>query len=186
MNEELGMLRLCFMFALCTLLFLLGCGSPSAASRDIVQAYGELAEAHWDLEQRQGYTAFTGIPVLEKQLIAYGHAADTEAMKLTRNFDHRIRCSGLTVILSIRGRVGARDVLVDHLTDPHEPIRWFCWHELRALGVIDLRTMPSDIDHLAEWRQLKSTLSDHTNEQAEACTPHDGADLSESGVSRHR
>ena len=138
--------------------FLAGCNSPAAVSNGIVRHWDELSEADWELEQEKGQNSYYGVPVLENKLIAHGQAGETEAMKLVRNFDHRIRCSGLTVIIGIKGRDRAKDVLVQHLTDPYEPIRWRCWHELRDLGVVSIDSMPARQECLSQWKHLKLEL----------------------------
>ncbi len=164
------MLRALGLFILISPLCLIGCGSPLTAAKAIRQYWSEVETAEWVMEQQEQQEgregAFYGVPVLEKKLIAFGQSADAEAIRLTRSFDHRVRCSGLNAIMGIRGREGAKNVLVEHLTDPYEPIRWFCWHELNELGLLDLTSMPVDRDCLGQWKRLKAGFSRHDGGKA--------------------
>lgn len=152
------MLRTIPLFFAATFLSFTGCSSPKSASRSILAHWAELAHADWLYEMEKGQDSYYSVQVFEDELIAHGQAADAEAMKMLRNFDHRVRCSGLTVIIGIRGLDGAKDVLVEHLTDPYEPIRWRCWHQLHDLRAVDLDSMPARRDFLGQWKRLKLQL----------------------------
>ncbi len=135
-----------------------GCNGADVdvAKRNLLAAYAQNGEADWRLERERPEAAgFYGIPRLEDPLISHGQAAVPVAQGLLRSFDHRVRCSGLTILVAIHGVKNMQDVLIDHLDDPYEPIRWKCWHLLRDRGLVTLESMPTHEDYLSRWLQVK-------------------------------
>lgn len=159
-SEEAPMWR-CVGFWLCAVACVAcccsGCSPITMAKKDILAAYSENATADWRLERSRGEDGqgYYSIPLLERALIAQGAAAEPIAEEFLESFDHRLRCTGLTVLIAVRGSKGVTSVLIDHLDDPYGPIRWHCWHALYDMGIIALETMPPKRDCLRPWRTIK-------------------------------
>ncbi|MCD4825299.1 MAG: hypothetical protein K8S55_11905 [Phycisphaerae bacterium] len=137
-----------------------GCNSLEMAKQDLLDAYAENAYADWEIELVQGEEpGYIGIPALEKAVIKHGKAANPVARELLRSFDYRHRCSGLTILIEVNGPRAIREVLIRHLSDSNNAIRWHCWHELREIDVLELVSMPyrkGYDDYIAEWKALKT------------------------------
>ena len=138
------------------ILFFDGCSAIDTAKRNLIAAYAQNSLADWRLErEKPEYAGFYGIPQFENPLIAQGNAAVPVAKEFLRSFDHRIRCSGLTILLCIRGAKNIKSTLIDHLDDSYGPIRWECWYLLKDMKLVTLESMPKDEDYLSGWRQVK-------------------------------
>jgi len=130
------------------------------AKQDLLNAYAEIAPLYWEFEMVQGRErCYCGIPVLEKAIIKHGKAANPVARELLRSFDYRHRCSGLTILIKVNGPRAIREVLIRHLGDSEDAIRWKCWYTLREIDVLELESMPYRTDYndyIAEWKALQT------------------------------
>lgn len=154
MNTCLGKVAL-----LATCIFgITGCGGRSleSARNDLLMCYSSNTFADWHLERDQGRDGFYGVPHAEREIISHDQAAVPVAQELMASFDHRLRCSGLTIISAVKGEKDAVDVFVEHLDDPYGPIRWRCWYALNDAGVLPLESMPDSGNcGIERWKALK-------------------------------
>ncbi len=50
-----------------------------------------------------------------------GKAALPVAERLMVDYDHRLRCTGLTILLNVKGAEAIKPTLVEYLNDPYPP-----------------------------------------------------------------
>ncbi len=75
-----------------------------------------------------------------------------------RHVDRRRKCSynNADGLFGGDSPEACKDVLIECLDDPYEPIRWSCWYWLYETGVIDLESLPRHgEDFLDQWIALK-------------------------------
>lgn len=153
MNEK----WLMFSIVMSCTLVVAGCDNAAQrGKRMLLAARAENARADFlfDLEEFPEQ-AYGGIPAIEKDIIATGSDARPVARELLMDFDHRLRCSGLTIMMEVGDPEEVKRILVEHLVDPYEPIRWKCWHKLEELGLVGLDSMPRHDDSLQQWKDLR-------------------------------
>lgn len=128
-----------------------------AARKGLLASYSASTAADWLLERRKDEYGYYGLPGAEGEIIAFGQAAVPIAEEFLASFDHRIRCSGLTIMSEIVGSQGRSKVFVEHLDDPYSPIRMKCWHALKELSALPAESAPPAChDYLRHWKRLKS------------------------------
>jgi len=127
-----------------------------SAKNDLLMGYSANSAADWRLERSRAKDGYYHLPGAEEAIIAYGKPAVPIAEELLESFDHRVRCSGLTVLAAVEEKEAMIPVFVEHLDDPYGPIRWKCWQGLHEMNALPLESMPSPRrDDLGQWKRLK-------------------------------
>lgn len=159
MNPQIRMVVVCI--TLCC-----GCSGMRARTAEwqIRQTASLTQAADWKSERAKepihhAYYHFAG----EAELIACGQAAMPYLHKLLYNFDHRLRCVGITVMLEVARSATTRRILVEHLDDPYLPIREKCMSELWWMGWRDLPSIVNKTS-VAEWKALKELCEQRLKE----------------------